>query len=141
MPEEVNYPPDLKWVMLRAGWFPGREDCEDLNKLDFTLHESGQRIMREFGGLRFRNVCFEAEIANLDFPIYKQRFDEIGIPNALPLGSCDYITDGSIWMDDQGRFYQAARKEMFLAGQDTWEGLANLVMLKGIPAKYPRWQW
>ena len=135
----IEHPEDLKWVMLKAGWFPGRQDSTELDKLDFTLHQWGQRVMLEFGGLFLRNIGFEADIANMDFAKYKQRFDELGIPNALPVGSSDWHTDGSIWIDEEGHFYHADRHKIWLAGQETWEGFGNLVMLRSIPEEYPTW--
>lgn len=139
MPEN-RFSNSLEWVLKKAGWFPGRDTEATLAELDFTMHSSGIKFLREFGGLFIGGaIVTDGYYINAVYEKHKQIITSI-IPSCLPLGFSWFWCEGELWMDELGQIYQANYYKMVLVS-DTIEDALEMLLIrqKEIPKNAPKW--
>jgi hypothetical protein len=130
---------ELEAKLKDAGWFDGRKTNQELRMLDFPMHSPGTAFLNEFGGLVIGATLFcHAYDVNRQYP-YRDRLATANLPNCLPVAGSWYWCEGSLWLDELGRAYQADDNELAFVGESVEQAMELLVLRKKIPTHYPRW--
>lgn len=130
------------WVLRRAGWssIRNRADIVEAYKAGRgdDLFPEAERFIRGFGGIDFGGkLQIWSHLPQDHFltSIGKRISEVLGL-RVVPLASSNYLCRTSIlWLDEQGRFYDADEEGMIYLGEG--EAEVFTVLLMGAKPKTP----